>query len=162
PKDSTIYRWSMTVQQDLGHGMAISAGYTGSRGTHLWGQLEANANQWVGYPNKPTGDKGFPIQHWDRTGSKNSCLPRNNLDAFAASLAVLINRFFSELRLQNASGDSYYHGLSIGLTQKRKHGLEYQLSYNWAKSIDTGSGVTSSGENLPQSQRGMFFWDQGR
>jgi hypothetical protein len=40
--------------------------------------------------------------------------------------------------------------------------LEFQFSYNWSKSIDDGSGVTSGGENLPEGQRGMFFWDHAR
>ena len=159
PKDSRVYRWSLTLQQDLGRGMSISAGYTGSRGTHLWGQTEANSNQWVGYPLPPTGDKIFPIQTSDRS---KGCLAGNTLDACAAPFAGLVNPFFSELRLQNADNDSYYHGLAIGFNQKRSHGLEYSFSYNWSKSIDTGSGVTSSGENLPQSQRGMFYWDLGR
>src|SRR5262249_22251804 len=35
-KNVSIYRWSLTLQRDLGHGTVVSAGYTGSRGTHLW------------------------------------------------------------------------------------------------------------------------------
>jgi hypothetical protein len=55
--------------------------------------------------------------------------------------------------------DSYFHGLAVGLQQRITHGLQFQLAYNFSKSIDTGSGVTSNGENFSQGQRGVWYWD---
>ena len=159
PSDSAIYRWSLTLQRDLGHGVAVSAGYTGSRGTHLWGQTQANVGQWVGFPNQPTGDKIFPIATGDR--AKN-CLAGNTIAACQAPFGGFVNPNFGELRLQNTAADSYYHGLALGATMRKAHGLELQAAYNFSKSIDDGSGVTSSGENLPQGQRGVYYFDIGR
>jgi hypothetical protein len=39
------------------------------------------------------------------------------------------------------------------------HGLQMQLAYNYSKSTDQGSGVTSGGDELPDGQRGIYYWD---
>jgi hypothetical protein len=65
------------------------------------------------------------------------------------------------MRVQSPNADSYFHGLAIGLQKRLSQGLQMQLAYNYAKSIDTGSGVTSGGDELPQGQRGIYFWDMG-
>jgi hypothetical protein len=33
------------------------------------------------------------------------------------------------------------------------------LAYNFSKSTDQGSGVTSGGDELPDGQRGIYYWD---
>ncbi len=33
------------------------------------------------------------------------------------------------------------------------------MSYNFSKNIDQGAGITSGGDELPQSQRGIYGWD---
>jgi hypothetical protein len=66
------------------------------------------------------------------------------------------------MRIQSPMADSFFHGLAVGAQQRLTHSLHYQLSFNWSKSIDTGSGVTSSGENFNQGQRGVWYWDMDR
>jgi hypothetical protein len=56
---TTFYRWSLTLEREQGPWM-FSAGYTGSRGTHLWFDYEANSNKWDNWPNDvPSGEKRF-------------------------------------------------------------------------------------------------------
>lgn len=38
-------------------------------------------------------------------------------------------------------------------------GLQPGASFTYSKTIDDGSGVTSNGDELPQSQRGIYAWD---
>jgi hypothetical protein len=63
------------------------------------------------------------------------------------------------MRIQSANADSTFHGLAVGFQQRMAHGVQLQVAYNYSKSIDTGSGVTSSGENFTQGQRGVWYWD---
>ncbi|MBI4480569.1 MAG: TonB-dependent receptor [Acidobacteria bacterium] len=154
-KNVTIHRWSLTVQQELPAGFVASVGYTGSRATHLWHQSIANINKWVGWPEKPSGLKTFPA-----LGSPEFNALTTNTTCFGvATRSNLVNPCFGEMRIQSSNADSYFHGLAIGFQKRLSRGLQMQLAYNFAKSIDTGSGVTSGGDELPQGQRGIYFWD---
>jgi hypothetical protein len=145
----TVYRWSLTLQQDLGRGASVSAGYTGSRGVHLWHQNVANVNKWEGWPAQPTSSqKKWPC-----------AIPCTGSNVPPSS--ARINPYFSEMRIQTSNADSSFHGLAVGMQQRMTRGLQFQVAFNYAKSIDSGSGVTSGGEELPQGQRGIFFWDMG-
>jgi hypothetical protein len=125
----------MTIQRELGANMVVSAGYTGSRGLHLLGQHLSNIARWDGFPNQPTGRKHF------------------------SAGASLINPGFGEIRTQSSNANSYFHGLAVGVQKRLSQGLQFQIAYNYSKSIDQGSGVTSGGDELPQGQRGIYYWD---
>ena len=140
-KTAYIYRWSMTVQRELGTGWALIAGYTGSRALHLWQQSEPNVNQWVGFPNNvPTNQKVFPL--------RTSPLYRGR-----------INTVFSEIRYQYPNSNSFHNDLALGLQKRLSNGFVMQVAYTLAKTVDDSSGVTSSGDNFVQGQRGDYAWD---
>lgn len=132
--NTTIYRWSLTLQREISE-WVISAGYTGSRGIHLWTQGLPNLNRWEGWPEQPKGPKFFP------QGAR-PIFPQ-----------------FGEVRIQSTNANSWFHGLAVGAQKRLSHGLQVQLAYNLSKTIDQGSGVTSGGEELPETQRGIYFWD---
>jgi hypothetical protein len=167
-KNMTTYRWSLTLQQEMPWGMVASAGYTGSRGVHLWHQSLSNGNRWIGWPDNPTGQKVWPLDPRNRgtssvTGS-NAGADCNgvgsHLPACNAPFEGPINPNWAEIRSQSPNADSYFHGLAIGLQKRMSQGISLQLAYNFSKSIDTGSGVTSGGDEYPQGQRdGFAYWD---
>jgi hypothetical protein len=130
-----VHRWSLTIQRELAANWVASAGYTGSRGLHLLGQHLSNMTKWEGYPNQPTGRKYFPVG------------------------AQLINPNFGEVRTQNSNGNSFFSGLAVGVQKRMSRGLQLQMAYNYSKSTDQGSGVTSGGDELPDGQRGIYYWD---
>jgi hypothetical protein len=134
-ENAYVHRWSMTLQREMGSNWVVSAGYTGSRGLHLLGQHLSNIARWDGFPNQPTGRKHFSED------------------------ADLINPNFGEIRTQSSNANSYFHGLAVGVQKRMSQGLQLQLAYNYSKSIDQGSGVTSGGDELPQGQRGIYYWD---
>ena len=134
-KTTYMYRWSLTLQREFGNEWMVSAGYTGSRALHLLQQSLPNINRWEGWPNQPTGRKFFP--------------PNSRL----------INPNFGEMRVQAPNGNSYYHGLALSAQKRLSHGVQFQLSYNFSHAIDQSSGVTQGGEELPQGQRGIYYWD---
>jgi hypothetical protein len=133
--NSYIHRWSLTLQRGFGSDWVASAGYTGSRGLHLLHQTLPNLRRWEGFPNQPTGRKFFPAG------------------------AAFINPNFGEMRTQSSNANSYFHGLAVGVQKRMSRGFQFQLAYNFSKSIDQGSGVTSGGDELPQGQRGIYYWD---
>jgi hypothetical protein len=131
-----MYRWSLTYQRQFWGNWVGSADYTGSRGLHLWQQTLPNINKWEGWPAQPApGTKFFPA------GS------------------TLINPNWGEMRIQYSNANSYYHGGSLALQKRLSAGLQFQAAFTYSKAIDDGSGVTSGGDELPQSQRGIYAWD---
>ena len=136
-----IYRWSLTLQRELGTGWALIAGYTGSRALHLWQQAEPNVNRWVGFPNNvPSDQKVFPLRTSPQFGGR-------------------INTVFSEIRYQYPNANSYHNDLALGLQKRLSQGFLMQASYTLSKTVDDGSGVTSTGDNFVQGQRGEYAWD---
>ncbi len=134
-----MYRWSLTLQREFARDWVASAGYTGSRALHLWHQNTPNINRWIGFPNKPAGPK-----QWANP---------------AQSPPVRINPFFSEMRVDVPDGYSYFHGLNVGVQKRLAYGLQIQFAYNFSKAIDSGSGVSSGGDQLLESQRDIYYWD---
>ncbi len=133
---STIYRWSTTVQRDIGKGFVVSADYTGSRGRNLWQQTLPNINKWQGWPETvPSAEKYFP-------GGTGLIFPQ-----------------FGEMRIQYANGGLWYKGVSFGMQKRLDRGFSMQTAFTLSKAEDQGSGVTSGGDELPQSQRGIYAWD---
>jgi hypothetical protein len=140
--NSYVHRWSLALQRELGADWVASATYTGSQGVHLLHQSLSNICRWVGWPENPTGPKQFRI-------------PSGN----ATCADGLLNPRFGEVRTQSSNANSYFHGLALGLNKRMSQNFQVQLAYQFAKSIDQGSGVTSGGEEFPQGQRGIYYWD---
>ena len=134
-KPTYVYRWSLTLERELGTWF-VSASYTGARARHLWLQGDANVNRWIGWPENPTGPKRFP-----------------------ATGGVAINPAFNNIWVQSPNGNSYYHGLALNVQKRLTAGLQVQAAYTFSKSIDQGSGNTSAADQLPQSQRSIYYWD---
>lgn len=131
------YRWSATYQRQFWKDWVATLDYTGSRGRHLWQQSLANINRWQGFPNDvPTSEKFFPAG------------------------ASLINPNFGEVRLQYTNAHSWYNGVSLGIQRRPTAGLRIGAAFTYGKAMDEGSGVTSGGEELPQSQRGIYAYDR--
>src|SRR5215471_1163859 len=140
-KPAYIYRWSLTLQRELAAGWAVIAGYTGSRALHLWQQSEPNVNRWIGWPNNvPSDQKIFPQRTSPQFGGR-------------------INPTFSEIRYQSPNANSYHNDLALGLQKRLNRGFLMQVAYTLSKTVDDGSGVTSTRDNFVQSQRGEYTWD---
>ena len=64
--------------------------------------------------------------------------------------------------MQSTNGNSYYHGLALGLRKRLSYGLQLQLAYTYSKAIDQFSGTTNASDMLSQSQRGIYYWDMNQ
>jgi hypothetical protein len=135
-ENAYIYRWSLTLERELGTEWRASAGYTGARAVHLWVQGLPNINRWQDWPANQTGPKFFP----------------------AISGTNRINPNWAEMRFQAPQGNSFYHGLTLAAQKRLSYGLQLQLAYTHSKSIDEGASL--SGGEFAENQRQIYFWDR--
>jgi hypothetical protein len=115
-----VQQWNLNIQQDIGFNSVVTAGYVGSHGVNLSAIVE-DANLVI-----PTvlsdGRLFFPAD-----GKK-------------------LNQNFSMIRDRLFDGHSFYHGLQLGVQRRGSHGIQYQLSYTFAKCIDDDSSTFSHDE----------------
>jgi hypothetical protein len=57
-------------------------------------------------------------------------------------------------------GMSYYNGLQASLSKKMSHGFQFQSSFTWSKSIDTGS-TSITGDSYSNSNATKTWYDIG-
>jgi len=145
---TTYYRWNTTVQRQFGTNWAVTLDYTGTRGYNLWQQSLPNINRWEGWPAQPPEGtpKFFPA------GGACPQLP-------GRTAPCLINPNFGEMRIQYSNARLWYNGGSLSVQRRLADGLQLGSTFTYSKATDEGSGVTSGGDELPQSQRGIYAWD---
>jgi hypothetical protein len=99
-----------------------------------------------------TGAQAYYDYFSNNRGNETNALYAADTDS-TASPAGQSNRFFfpqtSSIFVQSTIGTSNYNALQVSLRQAMKYGLEYDVNYTYAKSMDEGSdpernGVTGS------------------
>ena len=121
PEQPYVMQWSLNIQHEVFPGAVALIGYSGHRANHLGRFVNANA----------------AITTRDTTG------PRAGQWFFPAG-STERNPAFGELRATVWDAMSYYHALRLGFQKRFSQGYQFQLSYNFSKNIDTGSGTNFS------------------
>ena len=121
---SYVMQWNLNVQRELLPRLTATVGYVGSRGVHE------------------------PV----RSDDANDVLPTPTSlgDLFPKSGGIVVNPNFGIIRGLVYGGDSYFDALLVGLQKTMSHGIQFQASYTWGKSIDTGS-ATNFGDEFGNS-----------
>ena len=114
-------QWNLNFQREIVQGTALTVGYAGARGINVMHQTNLN----VATANNVNGRLVFPDD------------------------AQVPNQAFSNLGLlsQEASTDSYYHGLQTSLQRRFSDGFQIQISYTFSKSVDESSQINSAFTN---------------
>ena len=137
-----IQQWGFTVQTMLTAKTLVQAGYAGTVGHHListaapplnfpdlntlFGNIQSGANFSSTTINNPYGIV------------QNGAVIKENL---LSSLNPYQNFFNQPLQQQfYRDGNSNYHALLAGVTQRLAYGLSLQASFTWSKSIDDAGG----------------------
>jgi hypothetical protein len=116
-------QYNLTIQRQLDRNTAISVAYVGSRGVHLWQQLEGN-------PTIPTAIVNG-AQYWSaavpfcQSGTIPTCR---------------INPNFGSVNTNNTVGVSNYDSLQVVVTKRLSNGLEAHGAYTYGHSLDTPIG----------------------
>jgi hypothetical protein len=138
-----LHVWNASVQRTLPGSIVATAGYAGSRGTHLYRNSDVNT------PVPTTGVDGRPFYA--------AGLPRPN-PAFGA------------IELKSSDGNSWYRALIFELRRTWRDGFSLQSSYTWSHNIDTTqastffsdstNGTTSAfPEAIPGYNKGPADWN---
>jgi outer membrane receptor protein involved in Fe transport len=131
-----VQSWNLNVQREITPTLAVTAGYFGTKGTHL--RISRNINQPVN-----GGPRPFP-------------------NVSTASLirpgAVLNN--ITEIE---GTGNSSYNAMWLTAAKRLSRGFQFNASYTWSKSIDYTSlnsqGVILQDSYNEQANRGLSDFD---
>jgi hypothetical protein len=116
-------QYNLVVQRQLTTDLAISVAYVGSRGVHLWQQLEGN-------PTIPTAVVNG-VQYW------SDSIPFCQIGAIPT---CRINPNFGSVNTNNTVGESHFDSLQVVVSKRLSSGLEAQAAYTYGHSLDTPIG----------------------
>ncbi|HZU42080.1 MAG TPA: TonB-dependent receptor, partial [Terriglobales bacterium] len=133
-----MQQWHLTVQREMPADSVLEVGYVGSKGTKLFTFFNGNQAAPSADPTSPTA-------------------PRRPVPAIDSGIDWF-----------RSSGSSNYNSLQARYEKRFTHGLQFQLSYTYAHSIDTASnanlGPTQNNSDFryfrdPQAERGNSDFD---
>jgi Carboxypeptidase regulatory-like domain len=127
--------WNLTIQRQLSSNLGVEVAYVGVKGTHL--QLSQNINQPFVNGGFYASTRPFPTLPLTSPVLPPQCAPPN-------PVCPLGN--FSGGGQVNSGGNSNYHAVWATVNKHFSHGLQFQGSYTFAKSLDYNS--LSTGESL--------------
>jgi Carboxypeptidase regulatory-like domain/TonB dependent receptor/TonB-dependent Receptor Plug Domain len=153
---SYVMQWNFNVQRELVRNLTLMVGYVGSRGVHepfrmddadivlptmssagwLFPQVDSGGNQCIG---------STAITQCPSNGNPGNPPPR-------------INEGFGSIGFLHYEGNSFYNALETAVQKTMSHGVQFQTSFTWGKSIDTGS-ATGHGDQFTNSLSSMPFYD---
>ncbi len=144
-KNAYIESFNLNIQQALPWGIVGSLYYDGSVGRHLL--ITTNANQVVG----PVGATNLTQVHPFLTLSATSPI--------GAGKAIASN-----ISQRNSIGKSSYNALWAVLSKNMSHGLQFNVNYEWTKSMDLNSlgsqgGLVLPDSNNPRGNHGLSDFD---
>jgi hypothetical protein len=125
------YFWNLTVQTEVTNTLAFEIAYVGNAGRHLF--LSLNENQAVPGP----GDYNPRRPFYPKFGLEQPLYQTCNCD------------------------NSSYHSLQTKLQQRFSHGLDFLLTYTWAKAMDNSEGGGGFANNYNvRASHGPASWDR--
>lgn len=135
PRRNYVMIWNLNVQRQLTSTTALTVGYVGNRGVHMFDRTDdANSVLPIGSIN---GEPLFP----NPVGSGLQANPSIN----------------GPIQRGYWGGDAFYDALEATVLRKFSHGFQAQGSFTWGKSIDTGS-ATAIPDPYTNSLAGNFWF----
>lgn len=134
PEQPAMIKWNVNVQRELLERTSLEVGYTGTRGYNLFRQIYTNGREGIEVEGRLFIPPGTPLRQPN----------------------------FGRMRLRVSDADSWYNGLTIGLT-RRDPTLQTQVSYTLGKSEDTGASAIGGNDydNEEGGARYFFMKDKG-
>ena len=117
PEQPYVMQYSLNIQREVFPGAVFLIGYSGHRANHLGRFVNANAAITTRLAD---GRWFFPPDAKNR------------------------NPAFGELRATVWDAKSFYNALRVSFQKRFSQGYQFQLSYNFSKNIDDGSGTNFS------------------
>jgi hypothetical protein len=137
PHRSYVMQWNLNVQREIAVQTSLTIGYVGSRGVRL-----------------PFRTDDADIVLPSRT-SAGYLWPSNSTEG--AGIGTRVNPHVGRIDQLIFGADSYYDGLHVGVARKLDRGLQFQGSFSWGRSSDTGSS-TIAGDQFSNSPSSLPFY----
>jgi hypothetical protein len=137
PKNKSPYteQWSLDTQYSLTETLLLDIGYVGSHTLHQPGYWYFNSAP------MPTG--AYDQCSWYRSPDEatTECLADSNFSPVSA------RKPFANLSASSYANanifTSNYNSLQVKLTQRYRHGLQYQANYTWSRVLDEDSAINN-------------------
>ena len=134
PHRNYVMQWNLNVQQELTSNLSAMVAYVGSRGVH----------------------QAFRVDDLDTVVPAKT--PQGYLWPSPVGSGTVLNPNFGQIYGIRYAGNSFYDALLAGITKRMSHGLEFQASYTWSKSIDNSSG-TIAGDTFSNGLSSLPWYD---
>jgi hypothetical protein len=134
-----MQQWDLILDYRLPANMLASVGYVGSKGTHLELMLPINSIAPANRPAPATNlaDEEARIAQFEAAQSAENGVGNIRLDPR-----------FNQVNEVTDLADSNYNSLQLDLLKAISHGLTFQASYTWSKSLDNSSSSNPVQEYL--------------
>jgi TonB-dependent Receptor Plug Domain len=157
PKRNYVMQWNANVQRQLTANSSITVAYAGSVGIHNPFQTDTLNTC---FPTKTSAGWLFPDPEFN-TDSFSSCPGIKSPAPTGIVPNTLVNPFVPGLILSTAFfSQSSYKSLQVNYTKKMSHGLQYEASFTWQKSVDNSSG-SFAGDNYSSNPTAATPWWDG-
>jgi Carboxypeptidase regulatory-like domain len=126
-KGTSVYNWSIGIQQQVGRGTLVDVSYVGNIQRHLIWQRNINA--------VPMGGKFLALHPENRDSTTNAVYPDNFIRPYTG---------YSDIYLYEFAGTANYNSLQTSISQRFRRGLSWGASYTFSKVLDESDGYSSS------------------
>lgn len=123
--------WNLSIQRSLSSGTVLTVAYAGSRGEHIWYNLDQNS--------APITDLSLGSKLTQQVPNPYAGKLQGSLGAPTVAYSQLLRPFPQYTGVSwyhDPVGDSYYDALTMQLQHQDKHGLFLQASYTLSKGIN--------------------------
>jgi len=143
-----VLQYNLTVEQQLPGGIGLQVSYVGNRGINLLSLIEGNPVVPNNLVNGQLPPNTVPTFNVTNGSAPNNC-QNNALTYGAASQAFTpgapnypcrMNPYFTSALFITSPSNSWYSGLQVLAVKRLSHGLDFQASYTYSRSIDTTAG----------------------
>jgi len=163
PHRSYVLQWNLNVQRQITPDLSVTLGYVGSHGVHMLIRGD-DANMTL-----PTlTPSGYLFPCGPPANADGSCTAGNDATGNSAQL----NQKLGIIRYLYWGSDSFYDAMNLSIDKRLSHGLQFQVAYTWAKSMDDNSSTIAGdtfGNSLnstywfaPKSLRGLSDYNVGQ
>jgi hypothetical protein len=125
-------QWNASFQRTILSDLLVEVAYLGSRGEHIWTNINADAAspQYLSLGSQLNQLVPNPFYGKITSGSLSPATIKES------SLLIPYPQYTSINNIRGSVGDSVYHALTVRADKRFAHGLLFQTSYTFSKLID--------------------------
>lgn len=152
PLSTYLQKWEFNVQRELPWRVVATAGYVGTRQTHLGTSVNLDALPNIYLSKSPVRDQAtIDYLSTNIANPFYGLIPGVSLGTSTTiARTQLLGRYpqFTGVSFDTQQGYAWYHGLQITAEKRMSSGFTMQLSYTYSKAMDASSFL-NAGDPVP-------------